>query len=130
MANQDNTTATPASEAPRKRRRAPRPPRTCLLAAVAVLALGGSASAQHGDDDWVLLGLDWENGDGMSVRDMGPEADMPNVGLGHAPLFATQRACRAALRHVLQKYANVSHAGGGGGLYLCSRVRDWAVSER
>jgi hypothetical protein len=46
MANQDNTTATPTSEAARKPRRVPRSPRTCLLAAVAALALGGSAVAQ------------------------------------------------------------------------------------
>jgi hypothetical protein len=48
MADQDNTTATPASKAPRKRRCVPRSPRTCLLAAVAALALGGSAYAQPG----------------------------------------------------------------------------------
>ena len=41
MADEKNTTAASASEAPRKQRRA-----LCLLAAVAVLALGGSAIAE------------------------------------------------------------------------------------
>jgi hypothetical protein len=41
MANQDNTIATPSSEAPRKRRRA-----LCLLAVVAALAVAGIAEAQ------------------------------------------------------------------------------------
>ena len=46
MANQDNTTAASKSEAARKPGRVQRSPRTCLLAAVATLALGGSAVAQ------------------------------------------------------------------------------------
>ena len=70
-----------------------------------------AANAQlDSETNWLLLGLDWENGAGVVVRDM--PADIPNV-VGRGPLFATQRACQAALRRVVQKYAGLSHAEGG-----------------
>ena len=101
-----------------------------LLAAVAALALASNvttASAQlDSETNWLLLGLDWENGAGVVVRDM--PADLPNV-VGRGPLFATQRACQAALRRVVQKYAGLSHAEGNGGYYLCTSLRSWTVGN-
>ena len=65
-----------------------------LLAAYSALALASNvtaASAQYDSEtSWVLLGLDWENGGGVAVRDM--------PGLGQAHLFPTERACQAAMR--------------------------------
>jgi hypothetical protein len=101
-----------------------------LLAAVAALALASNVTAANAQLDsetnWLLLGLDWESGAGVVVRDI--PTDIPNV-VGRGPLFATQRACQAALRRVVQKYAGLSHAQGGGGLYLCSPLRNWTVGE-
>ena len=100
------------------------------LALVAtVMLISGLAIAQEGYDSetsWVLLGLDWENGGGVAVRNMSEEADVSNV--GPAPLFRTQRACQAAMRHAIQKFSGRSHADGGGGYYLCSQLRNWTIA--
>jgi hypothetical protein len=99
-----------------------------LLAAVAAIALGGAAKAQEADSskEWVLLGLNWSNGSGWDARDVTDDADLPAIGGSHIPNFRTAGQCQAALRHVLQKYANVSHAEGGLGSYLCTNMRTWA----
>jgi hypothetical protein len=79
MANQDNTTATSKSEAPRKRRRG-----LCLLAAVATLAICGTALAQdigppppmpqyHCNPPWMpptVFGLAYRNGFMRSCNQM------------------------------------------------------------
>ena len=97
------------------------------MAAITALALASNVRTNaQSETNWLLLGLDWENGAGVVVRDM--PADIPNV-VGRGPLFATQRACQAAQRRVVQKYAELSHAEGGGGLYLCSPLRNWTVGD-
>jgi hypothetical protein len=91
--------------------------------ALAAIAPAGAMIGYDPETSWVLLGLNWENGGGVSVLNVGEEAGIPNA--GQAPLFRTKDACQAEVRRLIKKFAQVSHADGGGGLYRCSQLRDW-----
>jgi hypothetical protein len=91
-----------------------------LLAAGATLALASSVSARdvNSTTDWVLLTLGWANGEGAETLSAGP-----------VPEFSSQSACQAALRRALQKNAHLSHAEGGGNMYLCTPLSAWHVAS-
>lgn len=88
-------------------------------AAVAALALTLCASARNVDsqNDWVMLTLGWSNGTGAYTM---------NKGL--VPEFANKGQCQVALARALQKDARLSHAEGGGNMYLCTPLSDWSVA--
>jgi hypothetical protein len=87
-----------------------------MIAATALTT--SSARAMDSINDWVLIRLNWVNGAGAEV-----------VGKGLLPEFPTKDACQAALRRELRNHAGLSHADGGGGYYLCTHLRNWAVAE-
>jgi hypothetical protein len=88
-----------------------------LLAACAALAPVSGASARDVNSmtDWVF---GWANGEGAET-----------LSAGLVPEFATQGACQAALRRALQKDAHLSHAEGGGNMYLCTPLSAWHVAS-
>ena len=90
-----------------------------LIAACAALALASNASARdvNSQSDWVLLTLGWANGEGAET-----------LSAGLVPEFSNKGACQAALRRALQKDARLSHAEGGGNMYLCTPLSDWSVA--
>jgi hypothetical protein len=88
-----------------------------LLAAVTTLALTSGASATDSQNDWVLLTLGWANGSGAET-----------LRAGLVPEFRTQAGCQVALGRALQKDARLSHAEGGGNMYLCSPLSAWSVA--
>ena len=89
-----------------------------LTAAIAALALTLSASARDVDlqNDWVMLTLGWSNGRGAYTMNK-----------GFVPEFANKEQCQVALAHALQQDARLSHAEGGGNMYLCTPLSDWSV---
>jgi hypothetical protein len=90
-----------------------------LSAACLTFALASGASARNVDSqsDWVLLTLGWANGQGAEALNAGP-----------VPEFSDQAACQAALKRALQKDAGLSHAQGGGNMYLCTPLSAWRVA--
>jgi hypothetical protein len=66
---------------------------------------------------WVLIGGDGHMGPTITYGDTARDADT-HVDEG-LPTFTTAVACRAALRHVIKKYAGKSHAEGNYGSFLC-----------
>ncbi len=90
-----------------------------LAAVVAALALTLSASARDvvWQYDWVLLTLGWSNGMGAYVMNK-----------GFVPEFANKGQCQVAIARALQKDARLSHAEGGGNMYLCTPLSDWSVA--
>ena len=102
-----------------------------LLAAVAALALGGAAHANiiaDARDPWILVGLNWANGIGLQGRDdVAQDAGIGEPGV--MPMFNTRRECQSALKGILIRYRGVSHAGGGGGYYLCAPQSAFAIPE-
>ena len=80
-----------------------------LTAAVAALALTLSSRARDVDsqNDWVMLTLGWSNGTGAYTMNK-----------GFVPEFANKGQCQVALARALQKDARLSHAAGGGNMYL------------
>jgi hypothetical protein len=92
----------------------------CLLATCVTLALASSASARdvNSTSDWVMLTLGWQNGEGAET-----------LSAGLVPEFPNQGACQAALRRELQKDAHLSHAEGGGKMFLCTPLSAWRVSD-
>jgi hypothetical protein len=108
-----------------------------VLAAVAALALASNATVSHAqgfpdpENIWVLVGVDSPGTSGWMTRDIARDADIPTddfgrsiVGRGVAT-FHTAKECQSAVRHILRKYAGQSSAGGEGGYYLCSNLRNW-----
>jgi hypothetical protein len=91
-----------------------------LLAACVTLTLASSTSARDVDsmNDWVLLTLGWVNGEGAET-----------FSAGLVPEFSNQGACQAALRRALQKDAHLSHAEGGGNVFLCTPLSAWHVAS-
>jgi hypothetical protein len=89
-----------------------------ILAAVAVVTLTGSAQAIDSTNDWVMLELYWANGEGAKIAQT-----------GLVPEFPTKAACQAALRRELLNHAGLSHAEGGGNLYLCTPLRSWSFPQ-
>ncbi len=91
-----------------------------LLAACATLALASSVSARDVNSmtDWALLTLGWANGEGAET-----------LSAGLVPEFSSQGACQAAVRRALQKDAHLSHAEGGGNMYLCTPLSAWHVAS-
>jgi len=88
------------------------------LAVASVLALTGVTAAQETwENKWVLLTLGWSNGSGA----------YPNMGRGLLPSFMTKGECEIALGRALEQNHRLSHAAGGGNMYLCSNLDDWAV---
>ena len=64
------------------------------MAAITALALASNVRTNaQSETNWLLLGLDWENGAGVVVRDM--PADIPNV-VGRGP-------CSQHSAHVRQR---------------------------
>jgi hypothetical protein len=92
--------------------------KSLILAAVAALAIGGPAKAIDSQNDWVMLELYWANGEGAKIAQS-----------GLVPEFPTRAACQAALRRELLNHAGLSHAEGGGNLYLCTPLRSWSFPE-
>ena len=90
-----------------------------LTAAVAALALTSSASARDADsqNDWVMLTLGWSNGRGAYAMNK-----------GFVPEFANKGQCQVALARALQIDARLSHAEGGGNIYLCTPLSEWSVA--
>ncbi len=90
-----------------------------LTAAVAALALTLSSRARDVDsqNDWVMLTLGWSNGTGAYTMNK-----------GFVPEFANKGQCQVALARALQKDARLSHAAGGGNMYLCTPLSDWSVA--
>jgi|SRR5271163_4915398 len=105
--------------------------RKYLLAAVAALALGGSAHANiiaNARNPWVLIGLNWANGIGLEGRsDVAQDAGIGKPGV--MPMFNTRTECQDALQAILTRYRGVSHAGGGGGYYVCALTSAFAIPE-
>lgn len=91
-----------------------------LLAACVTLTLASSTSARDVDStsDWVLLTLGWANGEGAET-----------LSAGLIPEFANQSACQAAMKRALQKDARLSHAEGGGNMFLCTPLSAWHVAS-
>jgi hypothetical protein len=89
-----------------------------ILVAVAAVTLAGSAQAIDSGNDWVMLELYWANGEGAKIAQT-----------GLVPEFPTKAACQAALRRELLNHAGLSHAEGGGNLYLCTPLRSWSFPE-
>jgi hypothetical protein len=75
------------------------------------LALASSANARDVDsaNDWVMITLAWANNRGAYI----PKAGM-------VPEFPNQLACQTALLRELQRDLPLSHAEGGGKMFLCS----------
>jgi hypothetical protein len=82
-----------------------------ILAAVAAVTLAGSAQAIDSTNYWA-------NGEGAKIAQT-----------GLVPEFPTRAACQAALRRELLNHAGLSHAEGGGNLYLCTPLRSWSFPE-
>jgi hypothetical protein len=90
-----------------------------LLAAWSLaLVSGASARDVNSTTDWVLLTLGWANGEGAET-----------LSAGLIPEFSNQGTCQAALRRALQKNAHLSHAEGGGNMYLCTPLSSWHVAS-
>jgi hypothetical protein len=86
-----------------------------LLAAAALSAfLATPTVAIDSENDWVMLELYWANGEG---------AEMATKGL--VPEFPNGKVCNEALRRELLNHAGLSHADGGGNLYMCSPLKAW-----
>jgi hypothetical protein len=90
-----------------------------LLAAIATSALLASpARAIDSENDWVMLELYWANGEGAEIATHGRLV----------PEFPDGKVCNEALRRELLNHAGLSHAEGGGNLYLCTPLRAWKVA--
>jgi hypothetical protein len=85
--------------------------------ALAGVVSGASARDVDSENDWVLLTLGWVNNQGAFPVDK-----------GLLPEFKTKGACQVALQRALQKDARLSHAEGGGNMYLCTKLGDWSVA--
>jgi hypothetical protein len=86
-----------------------------LLAAATLSAfLATPTVAIDSENDWVMLELYWANGEG---------AEMATKGL--VPEFPNGKVCNEALRRELLNHAGLSHADGGGNLYMCTPLKAW-----
>src|SRR5205823_13902845 len=96
-------------------------------AATAVnLTLSSALAVPPAEAPWVLLGLDVHMG-AVTMRDTAADADTVSVYGEGLPVYENAAACKAALRHPIQKYAGRSHAEGNFGRFACVDVRTWAT---
>jgi hypothetical protein len=84
-----------------------------LLFVLATLATW-PAHALDSTSDYVLVSIGWANGSGAYIAHNGT-----------LPEYASREDCQAAMRKVLAREVNRSHAEGGGTGYKCIRLGDF-----